>query len=591
MKTKMTENNRWQEIYRLAKWTWSRLLRTKDWWAVWTGFILLAIGTAIYFPQAGDIREKLEQIEAQYAAQAHRTTAFKTIAFYQMSDAKDQTRAKDNASGRWLTKLSRKPKEWAGNPLDAFYMSKERAAVKQQKALKEYEKFKKIEVMAFEKATAAENAAEDAGFRNKTLNGQAVAAITNWRNIHLKASVLKDETKMEGYNEIGYLVLLSVIFALLFGLGIVFMGRSFGDFFKGFGFIFVLAVIAFLFAGEENVKYYGIGYAPCAIFLGLLISNTIGTPEWAKPAVQTEYYIKTGLVLLGANILIEKIIVIGTPGVFVAWVVTPIVWLTSYWFGQKVLKITSKRLTATICSYMSVCGVSAAIATAEACRAKDEELVLTVGMAQIFTSIMSFALPLFIIVFFPLDKQMVLGGAWVGGTVDSTGSVAAAGAVLGEKALYVAATVKMVQNLMIGIISFFVALYFTTRVESVETGQKVGVSEIWYRFPKFVFGFMATSFFFSGCYAYFEGQVSGMGNSIVSHGVVEGMSDLLRGWFFCLSFISIGLSVNFRNLRKLFAGGKPLMLYLFGQSFNLGLTLLIAYLMFYIIFPGITSAI
>lgn len=418
-----------------------------------------------------------------------------------------------------------------------------------------------------------------------------MSAITNWRNIHLKNSTLKDDIQIEAYNEIGYLMILSVVFALLFGVGIVFMGGGILPFLKGFGFIFGLALVAYVCAAEETVKYYGIGYAPLAIFIGLLISNTVGTPKWAKPAVQTEHYIKTGLVLLGSKILIEKIIVIGMPGVFVAWVVTPIVWLTTYWFGQKVLKIASKRLNATICSYMSVCGVSAAIATAEACRAKDEELTLTVGMSQIFTSIMSFALPLFIITFFPPDSQMILGGAWVGGTVDSTGSVVAAGAFLGEKALYVAATIKMVQNLMIGIIAFFVAVYFTTKVESAETGHKAEISEIWYRFPKFVLGFMASSFFFSGCYIYFDNQVSGMGNSMVTYGVVEGMSDLLRGWFFCLSFISIGLSVNFSSLRKLFAGGEPLKLYIFGQSLNLGLTLLVAYIMFYLIFPNITAII
>lgn len=587
----MPENNLLQEISRLARWTWPRLIRTKDWWAVWIGFILLAIGSIVYFPQAGEIREKLEEVERQYASQAARTNAFKTIAFYQMQDAKNAIKADDNTFGQWLTKLTKKPKEWSGNPVNAFFMSEEKAALKRQKALEEYEKFRDIEAVAFEEAITAEKSAESAGFHDRVLNNEAVSAIINWRNIYLRTSTLKDDAEIEAYNEIGYLIILSIVFALLFGIGIVFMGRDLLSFIKGFGFIFVLALVAYVCAAEETVKYYGIGYAPLAIFIGLLISNTVGTPKWAKPAVQTEYYIKTGLVLLGSKILIEKIIVIGMPGVFVAWVVTPVVWLTTYWFGQKVLKIASKRLNATICSYMSVCGVSAAIATAEACRAKDEELTLTVGMSQIFTSIMSFALPLFIITFFPPDSHMILGGAWVGGTVDSTGSVVAAGAFLGEKALYVAATIKMVQNLMIGIIAFFVAVYFTTKVESAETGHKAEISEIWYRFPKFVLGFMASSFFFSGCYIYFDNQVSGMGNSMVTYGVVEGMSDLLRGWFFCLSFISIGLSVNFSSLRKLFAGGEPLKLYIFGQSLNLGLTLLVAYIMFYLVFPNITAII
>ena len=90
-----------------------------------------------------------------------------------------------------------------------------------------------------------------------------------------------------------------------------------------------------LFAAQANIKAAGVGYAAWAILFGLLISNTIGTPEWVKPAVQTEYFIKTGLVLLGAEILFGKIVAIGIPGIFVAWVVTPIVLVTTYIFGQK----------------------------------------------------------------------------------------------------------------------------------------------------------------------------------------------------------------------------------------------------------------
>ena len=323
----------------------------------------------------------------------------------------------------------------------------------------------------------------------------------------------------------------------------------------------------------------------------MLISNTVGTPQWAMPAVQTEYYIKTGLVLLGAKILFEKIITIGTAGIFVAWVVTPTVWLVTYWFGQKIVKIPSKRLNATICSDMSVCGVSAAIATAAACKAKKEELTLSVGLSLVFTSIMMIVMPAVIKSFFPVDKQLILGGAWMGGTIDATGAGAAAGAFLGEKAFYVAATIKMIQNVLIGVIAFFVALYFTTRVEAAETGQKVGAMEIWYRFPKFVLGFIAASVIFSLAYTSFNGQTGGLGSAMIDQGVIKGMSDLFRGWFFCLSFVSIGLATNFRELKEHLVGGKPFSLYVVGQSFNLFLTLVMAYIMFYVVFPELTASI
>ncbi len=440
-------------------------------------------------------------------------------------------------------------------------------------------------------AETDEQTAEAAGFSNQALNAEAKTAITIWRNAHLKASKAKGKTKTKPYNQIGYLIGLGVFFAIFFGIGMAVMGQSFGKFLKGFCFVFLIAVIAYIAANQATMKHYGIGYAAWAIFFGMLISNTVGTPKWAMPAVQTEYYIKTGLVLLGAKILFEKIIVIGTAGIFVAWVVTPTVWLVTYWFGQKIVKMPSKRLNATICSDMSVCGVSAAIATAAACKAKKEELTLAVGLSLVFTSIMMIVMPIIIKGFFPVDKQLVLGGAWMGGTIDATGAVAAAGAFLGEKALYVAATIKMIQNVLIGVIAFFVALYFTTKVEAAETGIKVGPTEIWFRFPKFVLGFIAASIIFSALYSMLSAQQSGLGSSMIDQGTIKGMSDLFRGWFFCLSFVSIGLATNFRELSEHFRGGKPLILYVFGQSFNLMLTLLVAYIMFYIVFPELTATI
>ena len=192
---------------------------------------------------------------------------------------------------------------------------------------------------------------------------------------------------------------------------------------------------------------------------------------------------------------------------------------------------------------------------------------------------------------FPVDKQMILGGAWMGGTIDASGAVAAAGAFLGEKALYVAATIKMIQNVLIGVIAFFLAIYFTTKVEVEETGAKVGLSEIWFRFPKFVIGFIVASLVFSMLYSGYNAEASGLGRAMIDKGAVAGMSDLFRKWFFTFSFVSIGLATNFRELKHHFKGGKPLILYVCGQSLNLVLTLVMAYIMFYMVFPELTATI
>ena len=587
----MAENSNQDIVKDVGRWEWSELWKKEDWWAVWLGFAILLAGIIIYFPHAGKMQSKLQEAEAKYGEQAKRTDQFKTIAWHQLSDANKKVKATGIPAGKWLKKFSGKPKKWSDNPLNAFVMGSPQADAKKEKAVAKYEQAKAAEAEAFTTAQTAEQAAEAAGFSDQALNAQAKTAIEKWRDTHLKASKAKGKTNVKPYNQIGYLIGLGIFFAIFFGIGMAAMGTPFGKFLKGFWFVFLLAVLTYIAANQATMKQYGIGYAAWAILFGLIISNTVGTPKWAMPAVQTEYYIKTGLVLLGAKILFEKIIVIGTAGIFVAWVVTPTVWMVTYWFGQKIVKMPSKRLNATICSDMSVCGVSAAIATAAACKAKKEELTLAVGLSLVFTSIMMIVMPIIIKGFFPVDKQLVLGGAWMGGTIDATGAVAAAGAFLGEKALYVAATIKMIQNVLIGVIAFFVALYFTTKVEAAETGVKVGPMEIWFRFPKFVLGFIAASIIFSAFYSMFSAQQSGLGTSMIDQGTIKGMSDLFRGWFFCLSFVSIGLATNFRELREHFKGGKPLILYVFGQSFNLILTLTVAYIMFYVVFPELTATI
>ncbi|THB78437.1 MAG: putative sulfate exporter family transporter [Desulfobacteraceae bacterium] len=574
-----------------GRWEWSEMWKKEDWWAIWIGFILLIASMIIYFPHSGAMKEIINKAEAKYGEAAARTSAIKTIAWYKLSDGKKKAEARKAPFGKWLANFTSKTHKWTNNPADAFFMSDSKAAAKAEKAKLSYEKKKAVEGAAFAAAEAAEAAAEAAGFNDASLNGAATAAIDKWRDAKLLADKATKKTKAKAYNQIGTLIGLGVFFCFLFGIPMAVMGTPFKKFALGFVLVYGITVLAWFFSYQATMKHYGIGYAAWAIFLGMLISNTIGTPKWAEPAIQTEYYIKTGLVLLGAKILFEKIITIGTAGIFVAWVVTPTVWLITYYVGQKWIKMPSKRLNAVICSDMSVCGVSAAIAAASACRAKKEELTLAVGLSLVFTAIMMIVMPAIIKTTFPVDKQMILGGAWMGGTIDASGAVAAAGAFLGEKALYVAATIKMIQNVLIGVIAFFVALYFTTRVEVEETGAKVGLMEIWFRFPKFVIGFIIASVTFSLIYSGFNDNLDGLGRAMIDKGTIKGGSDLFRKWFFTLSFVSIGLATNFRELKEHFKGGKPLILYVFGQSTNLVLTLVMAYVMFYLVFPELTATI
>lgn len=368
-----------------------------------------------------------------------------------------------------------------------------------------------------------------------------------------------------------------VLAALCFGRAVKELDSQGGKFLLAFPFVFLLATIAFVLAGQSVVKYYSLSYALWALLVGLVISNTVGTPESLKSAVRTELYIKTGLVVLGAEVLFSKLLALGVPGIFVAWIVTPTVLITTFWFGQKILKIGSPSLNMVISADMSVCGVSAAIATAAACKAKKEELSAAIGLSLIFTVVMMVIMPA---VIKATGMSPVLGGAWMGGTIDSTGAVGAAGAILGDDALTVATTVKMIQNILIGVTAFGVAVYWIRCQESDSASSQPKISEIWKRFPKFVLGFLGASLVFSAIYSFHPA-----GKELVG-AMIDGSTKNLRGWFFCLAFVSIGLETNFKRLARQFRGGKPLVLYLVGQSFNLCLTLLMAWLMFEKVFPN-----
>ena len=139
----------------------------------------------------------------------------------------------------------------------------------------------------------------------------------------------------------------------------------------------------------------------------------------------------------------------------------------------------------------------------------------------------------------------------------------------------------MLQNVLIGVLAFAIALYWVTRVER-QPGRRVDIMEIWRRFPKFVIGFVAASILYS-----LVVQPLTQGDfSLVESTYIKPTTKVLRGWFFCMAFVAIGLESNFRDLARRMERGKPLVLYIVGQSFNLILTLVIAWLAFKVLFPN-----
>ena len=554
---------------------WSDLWLKEDYWAIWIGFFVIIVAGIIMMNGRADIEAKINNYNTIIAAE--KAKPFKTIELIDAQAAKKKVTGASLPAAKTLISYLGKPGKWSSNPMDAFISHKK--ADKEPAAKAAAEKAKAAKAAA----KVAQDAAAAANFQDAELNKAADTAIKAWQK-DVKAADKAKKAVGKDSNKIPGLVVLAIGLGVITGLGMVVMGTNFVSYFIGFLAVFALACLANVLGGYKPTAQYGVNGEIMAIVTGMVIANTIGTPNWIKPAVQVEYYIKAGLVLLGAEVLFNKILAIGIPGIFVAWVVTPIVLCGTYIFGQKVLKMPSKTLNITISADMSVCGTSAAIAVAAACRAKKEELTLSVGLSMVFTAIMMVAMPAFIKL---IGLPEVLGGAWIGGTVDSTGSVAAAGAFLGPKALQVAATVKMIQNVLIGVSAFCVAIYFATKVEKRNDGQQVGAMEIWNRFPKFVLGFAAASILLSTI----AGNIGAdLDYALINKGVLS-VTKPLRGHFFTLSFVAIGLATNFRELAHYFKGGKPLVLYVCGQTFNLGLTLLMAWIMFYKVFPEITASI
>jgi uncharacterized membrane protein YadS len=564
----------------------SDLWTKEDYWAIWIGLTTMFLALFLFvgqFPaeKKAEALAKIDKAEAVQKAEAGKAP-FKTLAWHKAQAARKVSF--DSPLAKTLNGYMKTPSRWKDSPLPAFYVSKESADAANEKAKPAAAKARAALEKASAAAESAEKAAADAGFQNAELNKEAEAKISAWLKARKADSDAQAKTKSRPVNLFLTLPVLLVTLGIVFAIGIACMGQNVPRFLAGFAGLFAFAVLAYILGQQSDMRHWGLGVEPWAILLGMIIANTVGTPNFIKPALQVEFYIKTGLVLLGCEILLSKILAIGIPGIFVAWVVTPVVLVCTFIFGQKVLKMPSKTLNIVISADMSVCGTSAAIATAAACRAKREELMLSIGISLLFTAIMMIAMPMAIKA---LGLPEVLGGAWIGGTIDATGAVAAAGAFLGDRAMQVAATVKMIQNVLIGVTAFCVAVYWCAKVDNVE-GRKVSVLEIWHRFPKFVLGFL----FASVVCSYVSGSLGAdMGGALVDSGVIRTVTSPLRGWCFSLSFAAIGLGTNFRDLGQYFKGGKPVILYVCGQSFNMILTLAMAYLMFYVVFPEITAKI
>jgi uncharacterized integral membrane protein (TIGR00698 family) len=356
-------------------------------------------------------------------------------------------------------------------------------------------------------------------------------------------------------------VYVGIAYLILAVIGIALLGGQVVPFLLAFPAVFVLAWVARFLAGNGVFVDWGIEYVIFALAVGLLISNTIGVPEWLKPAVQTEYFIKTGLVVLGAGLLFLEILQAGVLGIAQALLVVFVVWYACFWLCRK-LRVDDE-FGAILSTAVSICGVSAAIAACGAIQGDKKKLTYVTSLVLIV------AVPMMIIMPWiakATGMNDLVAGAWLGGTLDTSASVVAAGALISEAAMKTGVIVKFSQNALIGVAAFILAIWWVVKA-GPKSGERPSAGIIWERFPKFVLGFIVASIVFS----FFL-------SPDVVNGTRSALSEL-RTWWFALAFVCIGLETRFVELAAM-DQGRPALAFIGAQLFNVFWTLLLAYLLF-----------
>jgi len=360
---------------------------------------------------------------------------------------------------------------------------------------------------------------------------------------------------------IGWQFLFVIVIA---ALGAWMTGKAMKPFLLGFPIVYILTILALIMAGNSAMKALNLEAVIFSLVIGLVISNFFTLPEWFKSALSTELFVKVGLVLLGTSVIFTDILKAGSLGLIQALVVVLSVWYFAFWVCKK-LKVDAE-LTMMISSAVSICGVSAAIATSGAIKGDSKKLTYVISMVLVTAIPMMIFMPV-IAQYFGFSQEVT--GAWLGGSIDTSGAVVASGSLVGETALKISTIVKFSQNVLLGLAAFAISVYWTYSKNNKENEgrERPTLKVIWERFPKFVLGFIGASVLFS----FFL--------SPATTAQVKDSLKTLQGLWFALAFTSIGLETNFADLFRQ-NSKKPLYAFLIAQAFNIVVTLIIAFMLF-----------
>ena len=353
---------------------------------------------------------------------------------------------------------------------------------------------------------------------------------------------------------------LLVVALLVSALGVRLLGERLKGFLPAFVAIFVLSVLCMLLSGIPAIKRTGLLSGLFSVALGLLIRNTVGLPAWLSPAVRSEYYIKIGLVLLGTSVLFGEILEAGFFGILQGIVVVFSVWYFTFWLARK-MKV-DEEMGVMLSSAVSICGVSAAIATCGAIKGDSRKLSFVVSLVLVVAVPMMYLMPWLAR---SLGLSQEVAGAWMGGTIDTTGAVVASGKFLGDVAETYSVIVKSSQNVLLGVAAFAISIYWSLR--GTNQAERPTARVLWDRFPKFVIGFVLTSLLFSFCLEPARAKELGA----LAKGVREAL--------FSVAFVCIGLETDFKILLGR-ENRRSISTFLIAQSFNIVVTLVMALLLF-----------
>ena len=382
---------------------------------------------------------------------------------------------------------------------------------------------------------------------------------------------------LDAWKNIGifFIIALTILF-----VGNRLLGRPMRGLLVSFIVIFAIAVMAQWVAKLEVVKFYGFEAVFFSVLFGLLVRNLFRVPEWLKPAIQGEFFIKIGVVCLGATVLFSDVMKSGFAGLIQAVLVVSIVWFFAYMLARK---LRVERSTAmTLASGCSICGVSASITAAGVAGTDKKSLSYICSLVLIIVVPMIYLMPWLAEMVVPLltddpTLQQEITGAWIGGTIDTTSGVGASSAMAGDVAQSTAIVVKATQNVLIGFVAFFIALYLSTRNGNGTTRPSLSI--VWEKFPKFILGFVLASAVFSIL------QSNDMLTLNDSGKIMEtSLAKNFSTFFFSLSFVCIGMDTRLKDIVSR-ENRRVLWSFVGAQLFNIVVTMFLAWLMFGIVKP------